>query len=168
MSLQNGALSSVVWWFVHYDYSNRYVHFCYVLEKIFVFCICFIYCFNNFNLKVLELQGATRPSISKHGNPHRKEMHNLELLPCIPFSTTFLSFLPFPILWWTGERTEWTIILQSVMLLNDGQISAWWFTSSLWWWNVRKWWWNEYIINSLHHHWLVSNTYCQSQKGKVS
>ena len=39
----------------------------------------------------LELQGATHPSISKHGDPH-KEMKDLELLPFLPLSHPFQSF----------------------------------------------------------------------------
>ena len=44
-------------------------------------------------------------ALSKHGDPHRKEMQDLELLPSLPLSSTFHYF---PVLWWTGERANVT------------------------------------------------------------
>ena len=54
----------------------------------------------------LELQDATRPSISKHGNTHRKEIQILNCFPCYHFPPLSSSFLPFPVFWWMGEPTQ--------------------------------------------------------------
>ena len=63
-----------------------------------ILCICYTYIYSR--MEYIHINIRTRIGSN--------DMQNLELLPFLPLSTTFLSFPVLPCGGWVNERTEWT------------------------------------------------------------